>query len=87
MVSQFDPFFLTLLDLGVVTLEFLFVRETQNVLLQLVQVALLYFLLFDDLIEVGFEIPYCSNFDGGGCEFSCNHDGEIARIRVHSETF
>lgn len=56
MVSQFDPLFLTLLDLGVVTLEFLFVRETQNVLLQLVQVALLYFLLFDDLIEVGFDV-------------------------------
>jgi len=56
MISQFDPFFLTLLDLGIVALEFLFVRETQNVLLQLVEVALLDFLLFDDLIEVGFHV-------------------------------
>ena len=72
MVSQFDPLFLTLLDLGVVTLEFLFVLETQNVLLQPVQVALLYFLLFDDLIEVDFDVKKRVHI-GDVNKTSCSH--------------
>lgn len=56
MFVDFDPVFLVFADLLRVALEFLLVRELDDVFLELVQQPLVLGVLFDDLGEVHFDV-------------------------------